>query len=83
VAEDRTVTAAQRAVDVTLNEYQAGTVAYTTVITEQAALLTAQQTQLTVQQGRMVASVALIQALGGGWEAAEDLPHPDPGMLLP
>ena len=70
-AEDSLVAAARRAVDVTLNEYRAGTVAYTSVITEQTQLLSARQTQLTVQQTRLVASVALIQALGGGWDSTQ------------
>jgi NodT family efflux transporter outer membrane factor (OMF) lipoprotein len=81
-AEATTVAAARHAVDVTLNEYRAGTVAYTSVITEQTALLSAQQTELTVRQSRLVASVALIQALGGGWEAAE-LPPAPPEVPLP
>jgi outer membrane protein TolC len=70
-AEDALVSAARRAVDVMLNEYQAGTVAYTSVITEQEQLLSAQQAALTVRQNRLVDSVALIQALGGGWDAKE------------
>ena len=79
-AEAIAVAAAQRAVDVTLNQYRAGTVAYTTVITEQTSLLSDQQAQLAVQQNRLVASVALITALGGGWNKDElptrdDLPH--------
>jgi NodT family efflux transporter outer membrane factor (OMF) lipoprotein len=61
------VAAAQQAVTAALNEYQAGTIVYTTVITQQEVLLTDQQAALTVQQNRFVASVALIQALGGGW----------------
>jgi NodT family efflux transporter outer membrane factor (OMF) lipoprotein len=81
-AEATTVESARRAVDVTLNEYRAGTVAYTSVITEQAALLSAQQAALSVRQSRMVASVALIQALGGGWRAAE-LPEPARDIALP
>ncbi len=79
-AEDVAVAAAQRAVDVTFNQYRSGTVAYTSVITEQTLLLTDQQTQLAVQQSRLVASVALLEALGGGWETGqlptrEDLPN--------
>ncbi len=66
----------QRAVAIALNQYRAGTTAYTTVITEQTQLLTDQQTALTIRQNRMVASVALIQALGGGWDAAQ-LPDRD------
>jgi len=62
------VQAAQDAVNITLNEYQAGTVNYTTVITAQVALLNDQETALLVQQNRLLASVALVQALGGGWD---------------
>jgi NodT family efflux transporter outer membrane factor (OMF) lipoprotein len=71
--EDAAVAATRRAVEVTLNEYRAGTVAYTSVVTEQAQLLGNQQAALAIQESRMLASVALIQALGGGWQAA-DLP---------
>jgi len=66
-AEAIAVASARQAVEVTLNEYRAGTVAYTSVITEQTLLLADQQTALSVQQSRLVASVALIEALGGGW----------------
>jgi NodT family efflux transporter outer membrane factor (OMF) lipoprotein len=72
-AEEYAVSTAQRSLTIALNEYRAGTVAYTTVITEQEALLSAQETALSVQEQRLVASVALVQALGGGWTAA-DLP---------
>jgi len=68
-AETIAVNASQRAVDVTLNQYRTGTVAYTSVVTEQTTLLGNQQSQLAVQQSRLVASVALIAALGGGWDA--------------
>lgn len=67
-AEAVAVAAAQHAVDVTLNEYRAGTVPYTSVVTEQEILLADQQTALAVQQSRLVASVALTAALGGGWD---------------
>jgi len=79
-AEDVAVAAAQRAVDVIFNQYRAGTVAYTSVITEQQTLLADQQAQLAVQQSRLVASVTLIEALGGGWGTGQlpqrkDLPN--------
>ena len=67
------VVSTRRALDATLNAYRAGTIAYTSVITEQTLLLSDQQTALSVQQSRLVASVALIEALGGGWSDA-DLP---------
>jgi NodT family efflux transporter outer membrane factor (OMF) lipoprotein len=69
------VQAAQRAVEITLNEYQAGTVSYTTVITAQVTLLSDRETALLVQENRLIASVALVQALGGGWNSSE-LPSP-------
>ncbi len=72
-AEAVAIASAQRAVTVALNEYRAGTVPYTTVITEQETLLTDEQAALTIQQDRLVASVALVQALGGGWSTT-DLP---------
>jgi NodT family efflux transporter outer membrane factor (OMF) lipoprotein len=55
----------------TLNQYRAGTVAFTSVITAQATTLSARQTTLSILQSRLVASVALIQALGGGWDAGQ------------
>jgi NodT family efflux transporter outer membrane factor (OMF) lipoprotein len=67
--ENEAVAAARQAVDVTLNEYQAGTVAFTTVVTAQAALLGDQQTALSVRQSRFLAAVSLVEALGGGWTA--------------
>lgn len=66
-AEAVAVTAARRAVQVLFNQYMAGTVAYTSVVTEQTTLLADQQALLAVQQSRLVASVTLVTALGGGW----------------
>jgi len=61
---------ANLAVQLTLNQYKAGTVAYTAVITAQTIALADSTTLLTIRQNRLVASVALIEALGGGWNAA-------------
>lgn len=68
--QDQATKSANLAVDLTLNQYKAGTVAYTAVVTAQAIALTDAQTLLTIRQNRLTASVALIQALGGGWSAA-------------
>lgn len=86
VAEDAAVRATQAAVDVTLDEYRAGTVIYTSVITEQELLLADQQTALAIQQSRLLASVALIEALGGGWQQSDlppEVPFNPGAVLLP
>jgi NodT family efflux transporter outer membrane factor (OMF) lipoprotein len=69
VIEDATVKAAREAETLTLNQYKAGTVPYSSVITAQTTRLSAEQTALDVLSSRLQASVALIQALGGGWKA--------------
>jgi len=66
---DEAVKAAQEELDVLLNQYQAGTVAFTAVVVAQATLLTNEESALTVRQNRFLAAVALIQALGGGWDS--------------
>jgi NodT family efflux transporter outer membrane factor (OMF) lipoprotein len=68
---DQTVRDANQAVTLTLNQYRAGIVAYTAVVTAQATALTDAQTLLGVRQSRLVASIALIQALGGGWSTQD------------
>lgn len=47
-----------------MNEYRAGTVAYTGVVTEQIQLLSNEQAALTIRQSRFVTAAALIQADG-------------------
>jgi NodT family efflux transporter outer membrane factor (OMF) lipoprotein len=67
---------AYKTVTIAFNEYQAGTQDYTTVVTAQTTALSDAQTALSVQQNRLTASVALIEALGGGYDASE-LPSKD------
>ncbi len=69
--QDIAVKSAQDNVAFALNEYKAGTVIYTTVLTDQELELSDEITDVTVQQSRMVASVALVEALGGGWRSDE------------
>jgi NodT family efflux transporter outer membrane factor (OMF) lipoprotein len=71
----RAVAAANEAVQLSLNQYQAGTVAYTTVVTAQNTALSAEQTLLNVRLNRFTASSTLVTALGGGWRV-QDLPVP-------
>ena len=74
--EVEAVKTAQEAARLTLNQYKAGTVPYSSVITAQAAALQAEQTALNVMQNRLTASVTLIQSIGGGWDASK-LPGTD------
>ncbi len=71
-----TVADAKKATQIALNEYEAGTQPYTTVITAENTLLSAQQTEISVDETRRTAAVALIEALGGGW-LPSDLPDKD------
>src|SRR6202048_1145191 len=71
VIEDAAVAAALEAEKLTLNQYHAGTVPYRSVITAQTARLSAEQTALSVLSSRLQFSVALIQAVGGGWNASQ------------
>jgi NodT family efflux transporter outer membrane factor (OMF) lipoprotein len=68
--EDATVKAAREAETLTLNQYKAGAVPYSSVITAQTTRLNSEQNALDVLSGRLQASVAMIQALGGGWNAS-------------
>ncbi len=71
VVARQAVASAQQATQISLNQYRAGTVTYITVVTNQAIELGDEESLLTVEQGRFLASVALIQALGGGWSATQ------------
>ncbi len=75
VVEEAAVAAAREAEKLTLNQYKAGTVPYSSVITAQTTRLAAEQTALSVLSTRLQASVALVEAVGGGWNAAQ-LPLP-------
>ncbi len=74
VAEDAAVKAAQQSLDLTMAQYRQGLVDYINVLTAQTVLLGNQATAIGILSSRMVASVMLIEALGGGWDASQ-LPH--------
>ena len=76
-ALDAAVRDATRGAQIALDEYEAGTVDYTTVATAQATLLSTRQTALGVQQQRLLDAASLIGDLGGGWSGAlQDPLHP-------
>jgi outer membrane protein TolC len=59
---------ARAAVNVYLNQFQAGTAAFTAVVTAEVILLNDEEAALTIRQNLYLASVNLIEALGGGWD---------------
>ncbi|OZB70026.1 MAG: RND transporter, partial [Thiomonas sp. 14-64-326] len=65
------VQAAEVSLRLAENQYKAGTAPYLNVITAQTTATSARNAQLTLLNRRYAASVALIQALGGGWGAGD------------
>ena len=68
---DRAVTAARESLDIASTQYQGGLASYLQVITAQNSLLENQRAAADILTRRLVADVSLIQALGGGWDAAQ------------
>jgi len=54
-----------------LNRYRSGQVSFTEVITAQATALAARRALVQAAADRQTTAVALIQSLGGGWQAAQ------------
>jgi multidrug efflux system outer membrane protein len=64
------VDAAQRTLDISTSRYTGGLVNYLDVVTAQQNLLTNQQQLAVIRGQRLVTSVLLVKALGGGWDAS-------------
>jgi NodT family efflux transporter outer membrane factor (OMF) lipoprotein len=70
-ATNETVQAAQLALDITTAQYKAGTANYLQVETQQTALFAEQKALVDLSTRRMVSSVLLVEALGGGWDSSQ------------
>ena len=68
---DRAVKAAEQSLAISADPYRGGLTNYLQVITAQTSTLQNQRTAVDILTRRMVASVSLIQALGGGWDASQ------------
>ena len=71
------VQAARKSVQLTINQYKAGTVSYMSVVVAQAFALSHERTAISISGQRMRAAALLIKALGGGWRAGTPQKHPD------
>jgi outer membrane protein, multidrug efflux system len=72
------VAAAQQAEEIAQNRYEKGLVSYLDVVYAQTALLANQRTSTQIAGQRMVATVVLIKALGGGWLGVPAQPETPP-----
>jgi outer membrane protein, multidrug efflux system len=64
------VASSQRQLDIANSRYVGGLVNYLDVVSAQQNLLSNQQEAAIIQGQRLVTSVLLVKALGGGWDAA-------------
>ncbi|HTH48547.1 MAG TPA: efflux transporter outer membrane subunit, partial [Candidatus Limnocylindria bacterium] len=69
-AETAALTSARRALEIALNRYRGGLVTYLEVATAQQNALDRERTVARLRGEQQVAAVALVKALGGGWDGA-------------
>ena len=80
-AQDDAVSAAQRSLAVVSDRYKNGAITYLDVVVAQTTALNNERNAVSIARRRMVASVALVKALGGGWDTSalptdEQIVHP-------
>lgn len=68
--QEAAVMAAQQSVALTTNQYKAGTVSYLEVVVTQTVALANERIAVDILGRRMAATVLLVKALGGGWNAS-------------
>lgn len=69
--QDAAVAAARQAAEIAMNQYRAGVASYLAVVVLQQSALNAERTALGLTGRRLTASVGLVRALGGGWDATQ------------
>ena len=70
-AQQRARTSAERAASLAKTRYEAGTSPYLDVIEANRTTLATQRATVQIASQRLIASVSLIKALGGGWDATQ------------
>jgi outer membrane protein, multidrug efflux system len=69
-SQQHAVDAARRTLDIASNRYTGGLVSYLDVVNAQQNLLNNEQELAVIEGQKLVTSVLLIKALGGGWDAS-------------
>ncbi len=69
--EDRAVASAQHSFDLSDQRYKGGVTGYLEVLTAETTLIQNQRAAVDLQTRQFVASVGLVRALGGGWDATQ------------
>jgi len=69
--QETAIRAAERSLAIATDRYRLGIDPYLNVITAQTTLLSNRQTLVSLRSQQMVASVQLIEALGGGWDSSQ------------
>ena len=69
VLQSDALQAARRSLEISNNQYRAGTVSYLNVVTAQTTELSAERTALDIQNRRLAATAQLLKNLAGRWNA--------------
>lgn len=69
-SQEKAVDSAHRTVDIATSRYVGGLVSYLDVVNAQQNLLNNEQELAVIRGQRLVTSVLLVKALGGGWDAS-------------
>lgn len=69
VVDDKAASDARLALKLVINQYKAGTVPFSSVITAETTAFTAEKNAADIRYQRMVSAVNLMLAIGGGWNA--------------
>jgi NodT family efflux transporter outer membrane factor (OMF) lipoprotein len=77
--QDAAVKSAERSLAIAKDRYRLGIDPYLNVLAAEIALLSNQETEVSLRIQQMTASGGLIEALGGGWNASQ---LPSPGQLI-
>lgn len=75
LSENSAVVSAERSLTISNNRYKGGVTGYLEVLTAQTARLTNERAAADITTRQFTASVRLIRAIGGGWDATQ-LPKP-------